>query len=272
MNILIIFTVAAGALAALWVVQSIALLIAGEPLALPLRFTTRRPLVKWTSRVMTHVAWLIILIGSPLALGTRPQDALAQAFPLPVPWREIAAGFSVVFFPISLAYVLLAKIGWIRFEPQHDRATRRAKLFRRFLGPLPVAFLEEAVFRGILLEQMLQVLPQTRFYAVSAVIMSSVAFSLVHFIKRQPDKPFWQPAYGFFIVGCLLGLCYLLGGRTLWLAIIVHATLVFTIEVAKLYTMRVAPRWLMGYPEWPQAGVVGSAFLLFVAIVLLLLI
>ena len=272
MNLLSIVAVAVFALMVLWAAQSIVLVAVGEPLALPLRFTTRKPAVRWTGRVMTHFAWLIILVGSPLMLGMRPQDALAQALPLPPPWREIAIGFSVVFFPILAAYGLLIAVGWTRFEPQHDRATRRAKLFRRFLGPLPVAFLEEAVFRGILLEQLLRALPQTPSFAVLAVVVSSVAFSLVHFIKRHPDKPFWQPAYGFFIVGCVLGQCYLLGGRTLWLPIVVHATFIFTIEVAKLYTMRVAPRWLVGYPEWPQASVAGSAFILFVAVALLLLI
>jgi hypothetical protein len=98
MNILITFGVAAAALGLLWAVQSVALKIAGEPLAWPLRFPTRKPLVRWTSRVMIHTSWLIILIGTPLALGIRPLDALHQAFPLPVPLGELRSLSRSCFF------------------------------------------------------------------------------------------------------------------------------------------------------------------------------
>jgi hypothetical protein len=54
MNILIVLGVAAAAMCVLWAVQSVVLELVGEPLAWPLRFTTRKPLVRWTSRVMCH--------------------------------------------------------------------------------------------------------------------------------------------------------------------------------------------------------------------------
>lgn len=272
MNILIVLAVCLTALCLLWAVQSVALLIVGVPLALPLQFTTRKPLVRWTGRVMIHVAWLIILVGTPLALGIDPLDALQRAFPLPVPWRDIAIAFSIVFFPAVIIYVLLVKVGWVCIEPQHDKATRRAKLFRRFLGPLPLAMLEEAVFRGVILEQLLRSLPHSHAYTVLAIVLSSAAFSAVHFIKRYQGKPIWQPAYGLFIVGCLFGLAYVIGARSLWLPIIVHATSVFVIEVMRLYSVHRAPHWLMGYSEWPQSGLVGSIYVLGVAIGLALLI
>ena len=45
MNILVMLGVIASALCLLWAVQSFALMLAGEPLAWPLRFKTRKPLV-----------------------------------------------------------------------------------------------------------------------------------------------------------------------------------------------------------------------------------
>jgi len=273
MNILIVSAVAAFAVCLLWVVQSIVLTILGEPLTWPLRFATRKPLMRWTSRVMIHVSWLIILFGSPLALGIAPADALHQAFPTPVPWRDIGIAFSVLFFPGLIVYALLVIVGWVRIEPQHDTATRRGKLLRRIFGPVPLATLEEAVFRGILLEQLLRSLPSSPAYTAIAVIVSSAIFSSVHFIKLPyPGKPVWQPAYGYFIVGCLFGIAYILGGRSLWLPIAVHATAVFLIEVMKLYGVHRAPPWLMGYSEWPQSGFVGSLFILGVTIALVVLI
>src|SRR5436190_17220395 len=162
MNILLTLAVAASALFVLWTVQSVVLKLVGEPLAWPLRFTTRNPLVRWTSRVMIQVSWLVIVVGTPLALGIHPLDALRQAFPMPVPWRDIAIAFSIMFLSSSLLYVLYFSAGWARVELQYDRATRRGKLSRRFLGPLPLAILEEAVFRGVLLEQLLRWFPQSR--------------------------------------------------------------------------------------------------------------
>src|SRR5438128_2560512 len=156
MNILVVLLVATSAFCLLWAVQSVALKLVGEPLAWPLRFTTRNPWVRWTSRVMLHTSWLIILVGTPLALGIRPLDALHQAFPTPVPWRDIAIAFAIMFFASSIVYALWIKAGWVRIEPQHIQKIRRNKLVRRFLGPLPLATLEEAVFRGVLLEQLLR--------------------------------------------------------------------------------------------------------------------
>lgn len=273
MNILIVIAVAACGLCLLWMVQSITLVVAGEPLAWPLRFETRKPLVKWTSRVMIHTTWLIILVGTPFALGASPLDWLHQEFPMPIPFRDIAITFSIMLFPAPIMYALWIAAGWVRIEPQHDRATRRGKLFRRFIGPLPLATLEEAVFRGVLLEQLLRTFPQSDAYTALAVAASSAVFSSTHFIKKSyPGKPVWQPAYGLFIVGCLFGLAYVVGGRSLWLPIAAHGAAVFAIEVMKLYVAFTGPPWLIGYAEFPQSGLLGSLLVLGAAMALVLLI
>lgn len=273
MNVLIVLGTAALGLSALWAIQSVVLTLAGEPLAWPLRFKKRGPVAVWTGRVLIHSFWIFVLVATPLALGIRPIDALHQAFPTPVPWHSIAAAFSIMFFPAASMYALYIAAGWARFEPQHDQAKRRGKLLRRiFPGPLPVSIFEEAVFRGILLEQMLRLLPQSSAYTALAIIVNSAAFSAVHFVKPVDWKPIKQVAYGYFIVGCLFGLAYVVGGRSLWLPIAVHAAAIFVIEVARLYVVFQAPPWLVGYTEWPQSGLVGSVLVLGVAVALLTLI
>jgi membrane protease YdiL (CAAX protease family) len=273
MNILIVLAVAALAVSLLWAVQSVALTLVGAPLTWPLRYKTREPLVRSTSRVMVQVSWLIILVGTSFALGVRPFDALHHAFPLPVPWRDIGVAFSLFFFPSCIVYALYIKAGWVRIEPQHDHVTRRNKLFRRFLTPLPLATMEEAVFRGVLLEQLLRSLPQSPAFTVLAVVLSSAVFSAVHFIRPgYPGKPVWQPSYGLFIVGCLFALAYIIGGHNLWLPITLHATAIFVCQVMKLYVIHQAPPWLVGYPEWPQCGLVGSILVLCIGIALSVLI
>jgi hypothetical protein len=272
MNILVALAVAATGFFALWAVQSIVLVVIGEPLALPLRFKTRRPAMKWIGRAMVHTEWLIILIGTPLALGMSPLDALHQAFPTPPPWRDIGIAAALMFGATCLTYALYLIAGWIRFEPQNDRATRHAKLFRRFFpGPLPLVTFEEGVFRGILLEQLLRSLPSSQVYTALAIVVSSAAFTAIHFVKPAKDKPV-QAAYGYFLVGCLFGLAYVVGGRSLWLPIAVHASAVFGIEVLRLYVVFQAPRWLVGFSESPQSGLVGSVAVVLVGIALVVLI
>jgi hypothetical protein len=273
MNIVVALAVAVAGLCALWLVQSIVLTLVGEPLAMPLRFSTRRPVMKWTGRAIVHTEWLIILFGTPLALGIHPLDALNEAFPAPVPWRNIGVASALMFCATCLTYAFYLVAGWIRFEPQGDQATRRAKLFRRFFpGPLPLATFEEGVFRGILLEQLLRSLPSSQLFTALAIVLSSAAFAAIHFVKPAKGKPVRQAAYGYFLVGCLFGLAYVLGGRSLWLPIVVHASAVFAIEVLRLYVVFEAPRWLVGFSESPQSGLVGSIVVVLVGIGLVVLI
>jgi hypothetical protein len=273
MNILVALAVAVSGLFALWLVQSIALTLVGEPLAMPLRFSTRTPVMKWTGRAIVHTEWLIILIGTPLALGIRPLDALSEAFPTPVPWRDIGVASSLMFCATWLTYAFYLMAGWIRFHPQGDQSTRRAKLFRRFFpGPLPLATFEEGVFRGILLEQLLRSLPSSQVFTALAIVMSAAAFAAIHFVKPAKGKPVRQAAYGYFLVGCLFGLAYVVGGRSLWLPIGVHASAVFGIEVARLYLVFEAPRWLVGFSESPQSGLIGSIVVVLIGIGLMVLI
>jgi len=269
MNILTVLAVAATGLIVLWAVQSVVLVAVGEPLALPLRFSTRRPLLKWTGRVMVHTQWLIILIGTPLALRMGPLEAFHQAFPTPIPWRSIAVGFSLMLFATYATYAFFWMMGWIRYEPQGEQAIRRAKLFRRFFpGPLPLVIFEEGVFRGILLEQLLRSLPASQAGTVVAIVLSSAVFASVHFVKPAKGKPVFQAAYGYFLVGCLFGLAYVVGGRSLWLPIAVHTAAVFGIEVLRLYVKFDAPRWLIGFSESPQSGLIGSVVVGGIAIAL----
>jgi len=86
------------------------------------------------------------------------------------------------------------------------------------------------------------------------------------------QSPYCRLSWVVSSVGCLFGLAYVVGGRSLWLPIVVHATAVFVIEVARLYLVFKAPPWLIGFPESPQNGLVGTIFVLVAAIALLALI
>jgi membrane protease YdiL (CAAX protease family) len=137
---------------------------------------------------------------------------------------------------------------------------------------LPLATFEEGVFRGILLENLLRSLPPSPVFTALAIVLSSAVFASVHFVKPAKGKPVRQAAYGYFLAGCLFGLAYVVGGRSLWLPIVVHATAVFSIEVPRLYVVFEGPRWLVGFSESPQSGLLGSIGVVLVGIGLLTLI
>ena len=106
MNVVVLIAITALAMCVLWAAQSVALTCVGEPLALPLQYTTRAPLVRMTSQIMIQVVWIVILLGTPIALGISPLDALQRAFPLPVPWHRMAIAFLIAFIPFSVGYAL----------------------------------------------------------------------------------------------------------------------------------------------------------------------
>jgi membrane protease YdiL (CAAX protease family) len=272
MNILILLAVGTAVLLVAWAIQSVVLKLAGEPLAWPFRYKTRRPLVHNTGRVLIHLSWAAVLIATPLVLGMDLREAFAQAFPRPIPWRDIAIAYAIALVFPALLFALYFAAGWLRIWSEHPPAIRRGKLFRRFLGPWPLAAMEEAVFRGVLLEQLLRSLPPLRGFTALAVVVSAAIFASMHFVKPQGTKPIWQPAYGYFIVGCLFGLAYVVGGRSLWLPITMHAGTVFVVEVMRLYTVVEGPRCLVGYSEWPQSGVIGSVFVVAMGIALVALV
>lgn len=270
MSILIVVANAVLGIGLIWLVQSIALRLAGEPFAWPLRFKTQKPAVRWAMRGVIHFTWILIIVITPLELGVNPLEALHKAFPLPVPGKQIALAFFVTLFSTAGMYAVWIALGWVRIEPQHDRAKRHRKLLRRLIGPVLLAAIEEAVFRGVVLEQLLQALPGGWLWAGIAIMTAAAIFAAVHFIK--PRRDFVRFSYALFLAGCLFGFAYVLGGRSLWLPIAVHAAAVYVVEIARLYTVFRAPLWLIGHPEYPQGGLLGSVLIAWIAIWLAILI
>ena len=133
MNVVVLVGVAAVGICALWAAQTVALIYVGERLALPLQYTTRSPIVRMTSQVSRFQAvWIIIVVGTPIALGINPLDALQRAFPLPVPWRRITTAFLIMFIPLCLGYALLYQGAMAALRPKHHALPAEGSCFRVF--------------------------------------------------------------------------------------------------------------------------------------------
>jgi hypothetical protein len=233
----------------------------GHPASPLLRPPLEDPFVRRTMRTAIPIAWITILVGSPLAFGRSPLTYYSRAFAPP------AGSAALMAFPaVALAgFAVNLAVGWllgaVRVEPQHPPQRLRGKLWRRLLlTPAFGAPLEELVFRGLLLEQLLGALPATAGGAALAVTLSAAIFSSVHFLEAKPPQtPFVQAWLGLFGVGGLLGAAYAACGRQLWLPIAIHGAGMIGVEVPRLVTRMEGRRWLIGTSEFPHAGAIGLA-------------
>ncbi len=268
MNLLMLVTLSLVGVLAIWLAQSVALWSVGAPLAWPLRSRCEHPRVKWTRRVAVQAVWAVLLLGFPMTVGSDPVTFFSRVFP-PPDWSLIGSTFLTCLAAMVLAFVVEISAGWVCWEPQFSTRIRRAKLLRRFLTPVPLAVVEEAVFRGTLLAQIEFALPSGRTSEIAAIIVSSAVFSALHFLRPDDQRPLWQPAAGLFLFGVLCGAAYLSSGRTLWLPVTIHATGILVTEVTRLYTVHKGPRVLIGYGCFPHSGLIGATTLVILGVLLL---
>jgi membrane protease YdiL (CAAX protease family) len=172
-----------------------------------------------------------------------------REFTFPGAGKELGAGLLAGFALFSLMTGLVALLGGI--EIVGTRPFGRTQFWEWAALGVASGFLEETVFRGILLRQ-LEPLIGT-WWALAA---TSVMFGLLHIFN--PDAT-WTGAVAIMVeAGILLGACYLYT-RRLWLAAGLHAAWnftqawVFSVPVSGtgqpvgiLVTRRTGPEWLTG--------------------------
>ena len=276
MQALLAYMVAAYAV--LFAGQAWALRRAGLPVQWPLRYRGQDARVRWANKVLVQAVWVLALLGIPLAMGMRPSRYFAPRLELARAW-DLLLGFAVMVGGFAIACGLEAAAGWLRRQAAGAPGELRRRLRNAIVTPLPLALVEEAVFRGLLLELLLQAWADpaaawpARGWPAGAVaaawVLSSAAFSGAHFLKaRRPGKPALQPALGLFVVGLATGAGYLLAGRTLWLPVGLHAAGILGTELLRARFELVGPAWLVGRRSFPHCGLIGVVTLVGVTLVL----
>ncbi len=250
-------------IALLWGVQSILLLLSGEKLAPPLRYYTKAPAVVYPMKVMVQTYWLLIIIGYPLLIGVSPVDFYLQAFRLPAPIEAMGILCTTCVVGFALIYGVYYLAGAIEVSMLYSKSKTIRRVIGCFLTPIPLATMEEAVFRGVILHALLNWLdgPWGTFVAI---VLSSIIFSSVHFARRRDSrrKPPLQPAIGLFFVGIVLGSAYVAGGQSLWLPIAVHAAGVVAVELPRSFVIyKASPLWI-GYRSFPHSGPLGIVLMI----------
>jgi hypothetical protein len=254
-GILIVAFLASG-MAFLWLAQAAALYRVGEARiwVAPFRHENESTLVRLTMKAAVQIVLASIIFGMPLALGLNPIEYHLSWFLAP-PWHSIliVLGLSIVIWgTYQLSNVLM---GWMTLAPKYKTGKSVKKIVKSFLTPVPLATVEEAMFRGVILGQLLNAFPSSRDGTCLAVLVSAAIFSSLHFIR--PLKNTILPALGLFALGVVLGIAYVLSGRNCWVPITIHASGVWMVQMLRPFVTYRAPAWLIGYPSYPICGALG---------------
>jgi len=257
----------------LWAVQSLLLWLHREPFALPLRFRSERPGVRYPMKVMAHLLWATIVIGYPALLGSGPIAYFQAAFATPPPWRTMTLMASSVLTGLAVVNLIGFLSGEIKIGPRYSAPRIIRKTIASILMTVPLAIFEEVLFRGVLLSALLSALPASIIGEVMAILISSALFSSVHFIKpHRPDKAILQPAIGLFFVGNMLGTAYVTAGPTLWLPVAMHAAGILSVEIMRPFVIYQGYHsFLVGYRSTPHSGILGISIMFGLCILLVTL-
>lgn len=177
-------------------------------------------------------------------------------------------GSGIVLGAIGLVSLVAAQtgLGWIQWQKE-NWATLASVILPALLLGLWVGVIEELVFRGFLLNQLL-----TTFDFWTATIGSSLVFALLHLVWEGQETLPQLP--GLSLMGVVL--CLAVGAQgSLGLAWGLHAGWVWTIatlDSAQLICYsKTAPDWLAGSEGKPLAGVMGLLFLLLTGLLVVFL-
>jgi hypothetical protein len=268
MALLLILGFLLGGVLFLWLAQVVALAIVHDKniWAPPFRHENESALVRWVMKGAVQAVLASILFGLPLAMGLDPIQ-YHMRWLLNPPMRPALITLALSIGILGCYQVINVLVGWMQVTAKYSFSKTLKKVLRSFLVPLPLAVVEEAVFRGVILGQLLDAFPQNSAGVALAVLVSAAIFSSVHFIR--PLKKTILPAIGLFALGIALGIAFILAGRNCWLPIAIHAAGVWVIQVLRPFVVYRGPAWLIGYPSYPICGVLGILCMTILSVILL---
>lgn len=130
-------------------------------------------------------------------------------------WREGLAGSMLAVFVIGASSLLLTVTGHLKwmdilFDPKN--------LFISFVSILLISFYQELIFRGYILNNLMDSMPKW-----AALAITSIVFTVVTGLNSQFDFFVWMNQL---VMGAILGLHYMYT-RNLWFSICFHAAWLF---------------------------------------------
>jgi len=204
------------------------------------------------NRFVTNLTFAGVVLTYPLLRGESPWAYYAQFLPLGPRPIELLHGCGASILYLAALYLAWLISGNVRFEVRDDAR----RLVRHLVGvPLTAifaAFVEELLFRAMLLAGLLE-----DFDAHIAVPIGVVVFAAAHYVRSV--KRYWTFP-GHLALGALFCLAFLYTGA-LWLPLGLHAGGIVVLMAVRPFIRYSGPAWLVGASIFPYAGVVGVSAL-----------
>lgn len=199
--------------------------------------------------------------------------------------RDVWRGFLFGFLSLALAIIIVIGAGGRGFRTGQTMPSILGHLLNATMAAILVAFVEELFFRGVVLGAL-----RKQFSWISALLVSSAIYALLHFLARveAPPDVTWLsglallphklrgfgdinqliPAFfNLLLAGIMLGLAYQRTG-SLWFSFGLHAGWIFWLKTYGFTTDNLTndQNWLWGSAKLIDGWVAGIILLLLLAL------
>lgn len=236
----------------MWTVQTALLSHYGLPIRWRIDAGQAPRALRTVGRIVTQVSLLGIILCYP-ALRGEPIFAYYAAL---LPWSRTALQ-GVQGAAMSILFLCALYTAWIATDRLRVSVHQsRRRWMRRLVLLLPTAcfgaFVEELLFRGVVMSDLLLAPWMPRSLAVG---LSVLVFAGAHYVRSVKRR--WT-IFGHLMLGLLLCLAYL-ETETLWLPLGLHAGGIAMIMGTRPFVRYRGPAWITGASIFPFAGAVGIA-------------
>jgi membrane protease YdiL (CAAX protease family) len=238
----------------MWVGQTASLKRHGLPVRWRIDARDAPVSVRTTGRIITQVSLLAVIVVYPLFLRRSPLDYYGSLLPASRAVQQLAEGLAASVLALCLLFVVWLATGRLEVELHQSRRRWMRRLVLLIPTALFGAFVEELLFRGVVMADLLRWGPNVE-HKPLAVALAVLVFAGAHYVRSV--KRHWTIG-GHIMLGLLLCTAFLLTG-SLWLAIGLHAGGILMIMGTRPFFVYRGPAWLTGASIFPFAGVVGMA-------------
>lgn len=198
--------------------------------------------------IIMAACFLLVVIVFRIIVDRKSFSSLG--FPIKGFEQDAGAGFFTGTLVLSVGSLALVVFGYLHFTAIE---ADMEELFLSFVFFMIVAFSEELIFRGYLLNNLLD-----SFKPWPALVISALIFGLVHMANPGSD---WLPILNIFIAGFLLGINYIYT-RNLWFSMMFHLSWnffqgpIYGFEVSGYPAKGLFVQFVEG-PQWVTGGSFG---------------
>lgn len=241
-----------GVPAVLFSLHSLALLVYRVPLRWTFGVRNSEPR---SLRIVLKIILQATLISSILLFPYLRRSTPGAYYGALLPWHrapEFLYGEAIGLAVLGVVFATGLATGGLRWKVRYPARKALARSSRSALSSLTVVAIEEPLFRGIVLQSLLDAAP-----VWAAIGLSAVIFSAAHFIRKT--RTYW-PAVGLAVLGVWLGIAYY-KTQGLWLPMGLHSGGILAIGIHRCFVEYRGHALFVGTQTYPIAGLVAIALM-----------